>query len=124
MSSSFPVTSVTLIAKIKTLSPGEDSAEWVRFWDTYSLAIRQFAAMKGGEANADDIVMTVVIAICENSRTKPVFTELTGENAPVVLVPKWMEKTEAYAGKIIAMPARDDIDFPVEEHLIVELYSK
>lgn len=65
-----------------------------------------------------------VIAICENSRTKPVFTELTGENAPVVLVPKWMEKTEAYAGKIIAMPARDDIDFPVEEHLIVELYSK
>ena len=27
-------------------------------------------------------------------------------------------------GKVVAMPARDDIDFPVEEHLIVELYSK
>ena len=54
--SSFPVTSVTLIAKIKNLSPGEDSAAWVRFWDTYQGAIRQFAALKGGEANADDIV--------------------------------------------------------------------
>lgn len=56
----FPVTSVTLIAKIKSLAPGEDSAAWVRFWDTYGLAIRQFAAMKGGEQNADDIVMTVL----------------------------------------------------------------
>ena len=60
MASTFPVTSVTLIAKIKNLSPGEDSAAWVRFWDTYALAIRQFAVMKGGEANADDIVMTVL----------------------------------------------------------------
>ena len=60
MSSAFPVTSVTLIAKIKDLAPGEDSAAWVRFWDTYSLAIRQFAVMKGGEQNADDIVMAVL----------------------------------------------------------------
>ena len=58
--SSFPATSVTLIQKIKTLAPGEDGAAWVRFWDTYSLAIRRFAALKGGEATADDIVMTVL----------------------------------------------------------------
>ena len=58
--SNFPETSMTLIAKIKELSPGEDSAAWVRFWDTYSLAIRQFAAMKGGEENAEDIVMVVL----------------------------------------------------------------
>lgn len=60
MSASFPLTSVTLIAKIKTMAPGEDAALWVRFWDSYSLAIRQFAAIKGGEENADDIVMTVL----------------------------------------------------------------
>ncbi len=60
MSSSFPVTSVTMIAKIRDLGPGSDAAEWVRFWNSYSLAIRQFAVMKGGEANADDIVMTVL----------------------------------------------------------------
>ena len=63
--SAFPITSVTLIQKIKTLSPGEDGAAWVRFWDTYSLAIRQFAALKGGEANADDIVMTVLGKLVE-----------------------------------------------------------
>ena len=56
----FPVTSVTLIAKIKDLAPGEDSAAWVRFWDSYQGAIRQFAALKGGEENADDIVMVVL----------------------------------------------------------------
>ena len=58
--STFPVTSVTLIAKIKSLAPGEDSAAWVRFWDMYQGAIRAFAALKGGESNADDIVMQVL----------------------------------------------------------------
>lgn len=60
MAASFPVTSVTLIAKIKDLAPGEDAAAWVRFWDMYQGAIRQFAAIKGGEQNADDIVMQVL----------------------------------------------------------------
>lgn len=58
--SSFPLTSVTLIAKIKEYAGGDDSAAWVRFWDSYRDAIRQFAVMKGGEQNADDIVMTVL----------------------------------------------------------------
>ena len=69
MSASFPLTCVTLIAKIKQLSPGEDSSAWVRFWNSYSLAIRQFAAMKGGEANADDIVMTVLGKLVDVLRT-------------------------------------------------------
>ena len=60
MATSFPETSVTMIARIKSLGPGSDSAEWVRFWNSYSLAIRQFAVLKGGEENADDIVMTVL----------------------------------------------------------------
>lgn len=58
--SSFPLTSVTLIAKIKDSAGGDDAAAWVRFWDSYRDAIRQFAVMKGGEQNADDIVMTVL----------------------------------------------------------------
>ena len=67
--STFPVTSATLIAKIKNLAPGEDSAAWVRFWNSYSSAIRQFAAMKGGEENADDIVMTVLGKLVEVLRS-------------------------------------------------------
>ena len=66
---SFPATSVTLIAKIKNLAPGEDSAAWVRFWNSYSDAIRQFAAIKGGEENADDIVMTVLGKLVEALRS-------------------------------------------------------
>ena len=39
--------------------------------------------------------------------------------------PKWMEyDANNMTAKILAVPAREDIDLPVEEHLIVELYSK
>ena len=39
--------------------------------------------------------------------------------------PKWLDyEANNMVGKVVAMPARDDIDLPVEEHLIVELYSK
>ena len=57
--STFPPTSVSLIAKIKDLPPGEDGAAWARFWELYAPAMRAFAVFKGGTANADDIVMTV-----------------------------------------------------------------
>ena len=67
--SAFPVTSVTLIQRIKTLAPGEDGAAWVRFWDTYAGAIRAFAARKGGEEAADDIVMTVLGKLVEVLRS-------------------------------------------------------
>ena len=57
--STFPPTSVSLIAKIKDLPPGEDGAAWARFWELYAPAMRAFAVFKGGTANADDIVMSV-----------------------------------------------------------------
>lgn len=57
--STFPPTSVSLIAKIKDLPPGEDGAAWARFWELYAPAMRAFAVFKGGTANADDIVMLV-----------------------------------------------------------------
>lgn len=39
--------------------------------------------------------------------------------------PKWLEcEKGAFMAKVVAMPEREDIDFPIEEHLIVELYSK
>ena len=40
-------------------------------------------------------------------------------------VPAWLEKdAENLSGKVIRLAAREDIDLAVEEHLIVELYSK
>ena len=42
-----------------------------------------------------------------------------GENS------KWLElDTTALKGKVIGLPARDDVNFPIQEQLIVELYSK
>jgi RNA polymerase sigma factor (sigma-70 family) len=57
--STFPVTSFTLISKIKDLPPGEDGAAWARFWELYAPAMRAFATFKGAGANADDVVMAV-----------------------------------------------------------------
>ncbi len=40
-------------------------------------------------------------------------------------VPAWLEKNEKdLSGKVIRLASREDVDIPVEEHLIVELYSK
>ena len=66
-----------------------------------------------------------VIEVREKSRSSVKFKGLVGEDAPMVTVPKWLERAKnTLQGKVVALPVRDDIDFPVEEHLIVELYSK
>jgi small subunit ribosomal protein S4 len=40
-------------------------------------------------------------------------------------VPKWLELDAAgMKGRVLGMPARDDVNFPIQEQLIVELYSK
>ena len=66
-----------------------------------------------------------VIEVREKSRSSVKFKRLLGEDAPVVNVPKWLDRNKnTLQGTVVAMPTRDDIDFPVEEHLIVELYSK
>ena len=53
---------------------------------------------------------TIKIAVEENS-SRP--------------VPTWLEKdAEKLSGKVVTLATREDIDLPVEEHLIVELYSK
>jgi small subunit ribosomal protein S4 len=40
-------------------------------------------------------------------------------------VPKWLElDAESLTGKVLALPARDDVTFPIQEQLIVELHSK
>ena len=40
-------------------------------------------------------------------------------------VPAWLElNNETLSGKVVRLASREDVDIPVEEHLIVELYSK
>ena len=65
-----------------------------------------------------------VVAVREKSRSTTKFKTLLEENGKKAC-PKWIDKEkDSFEGKIVAMPARDDIDYDVSEHLIVELYSK
>lgn len=66
-----------------------------------------------------------VIAVCDKSRSTARFKKLV-EDDKFVAAPKWLEKDKnaPLEGKVVAMPARDDIDFDVSVNLIVELYSK
>ena len=39
--------------------------------------------------------------------------------------PKWLDRDpQNLTAKVVSLPARDDIDFEIDEQLIVELYSK
>lgn len=63
-----------------------------------------------------------VITVSEKSRTSERFKTFA-ENPKTL--PKWLEaNVENYEGKVVAEPTREDIDIPVNETLIVELYSK
>ncbi len=65
-----------------------------------------------------------VIALCEKSRGIERFKQVVESNSWRV-APKWLDfDRNKFEAKVINTPARDDIDLPVEEHLIVELYSK
>ena len=66
-----------------------------------------------------------VIEVKEASRSTTRFKAMTGEDAPKVLVPEWLDREKnALKGTVTRLPVRADVDVPVEEHLIVELYSK
>ncbi|NLA04564.1 MAG: 30S ribosomal protein S4 [Firmicutes bacterium] len=64
------------------------------------------------------------IALREKSRNLSVFKELR-ESAGAGSVVDWIEvDLEKMQGRVIRMPQREEIDVPLEEHLIVELYSR
>lgn len=66
-----------------------------------------------------------VIEVSEKSRSSVMFKRLVGENAPIFTIPQWLDRDKnELKGTVVRLPNREDIDFPVEEHLIVELYSK
>jgi len=57
----------------------------------------------------------------ENENIKTMLEEVKG----LVEIPEWLVvDAENHTGKVNNIPTRDDVSIPVEEHLIVELYSK
>ena len=65
-----------------------------------------------------------VITIAEKSRSSAKFKALLEANATKP-VPKYLEvNNDAFEGKVVSVAKREEIDLPVDETLIVELYSK
>lgn len=64
-----------------------------------------------------------VIAVKENKKDSAMW-DAVKETKNLSLV-KWLEFDNAtLTGKVVALPQREDIDLDIQEHLIVELYSK
>ena len=83
--------------------------------------------VNGKKVNIPSYLIRVgdVIEVKESSRSSVQFKRLTAEDAPVVLLPQWLERDKnSLKGTVTRLPVREDVDMPIEEHLIVELYSK
>lgn len=65
-----------------------------------------------------------VIAVKETSRKSPKFEAILASTESRI-VPKWLDMNrDTLEGRVIALAEREDIDMPIEEHMIVEYYSK
>ena len=63
-----------------------------------------------------------VISIRENKLEKEPIKSLKGMK---IVMPKWLEfNTETLAGKVVALPVREDVDADIKEQLVIELYSR
>ena len=82
--------------------------------------------LNGKRADIPSIILKVgdVIELREKSRSSEKFKALMEDMANVT-APKWLDlNKDAASAKVVAMPARDDVDFDFNEQLIIELYSK
>ncbi len=63
-----------------------------------------------------------VVAVKQKSLSSPKFKEI---REMTISTPEWIGiDTQKLEGRILSLPTRDQIDTPVAEHMIVELYSK
>lgn len=89
------------------------------------LVVHGHFSVNGKRVNVPSILLSVgdVIEIIEKSRSSAKFKELIENHKSSV--PQWLSvDPENMQGRVIAEPSREDIELPIEEHLIVEWYSK
>ena len=90
------------------------------------LVIHAHFTLNGKKVNVPSILVKKgdVIALAEGSRSsekiKGLIAGMDGK-----IYPKWLAiDKDAVSATVSELPVREDVDFPIEEHLIVELYSK
>jgi small subunit ribosomal protein S4 len=64
-----------------------------------------------------------VVGVRETSRTNATILHAT-EEVKGRGIPQWLQQEGELGGKVVSMPTREQINLPVQEQLIVELYSK
>ena len=82
--------------------------------------------VNGKKLNIPSYIVKVgdTVDVSEKGKKSVRFKEILDITGSKV-VPKWLEvDQENLKGKVVALPAREDVDLNVQEHLIVELYSK
>lgn len=82
--------------------------------------------VNGRRVNIPSFLVKVgqVITVREGASESPLIKEHM-DNLAQKTVPAWMEMTAADASaKIVRFPSREEIDMPIQDHLIVELYSR
>ncbi|MBP0979099.1 MAG: 30S ribosomal protein S4 [Oscillospiraceae bacterium] len=82
--------------------------------------------LNGKKANIPSILLKPgdVIAVAEKSKTLDKIKNIIENNSSRVK-PKWLDvDKDNMVSKVVELPNREDIDINIEEHLIVELYSK
>ena len=82
--------------------------------------------LNGKKVDIPSIILKVgdVVALKDKSRSSEKFKVLA-EQMAVVITPTWLEvDKDNFSCKMLAIPQRDDVDFPFEEQLIIEFYSK
>ena len=90
------------------------------------LVLHSHFTINGKKADIPSIIVKKgdVIALCDSSRDSEKIKSLL-ELMDNKVFPSWLDVDKANAKATVAnLPTREDIDFPFQEHLIVELYSK
>ena len=90
------------------------------------LVLHEHFTLNGKKVNIPSIIVGLgdVVAVKENFRDSVKCKELA-EDLQTKTAPKWLDVDKtALSAKVVALPARDDIDFEINEQLIVEFYSK
>ena len=94
--------------------------------ESRQLVLHEHVELNGKKVNVPSIIVKAgdVVTVRENFRgsekCKAIVESMKDKTAP-----KWLDVIkDNLTAKVVALPAREDIDFPFEEQLIVELYSK
>ena len=90
------------------------------------LVLHSHFTLNGKKVSIPSILIKAgdVIAVKESSK-ESVKIKALAENMATAVSPKWIDKdAQNLTAKVVALPAREDIDFEFNEQLIVELYSK